>query len=129
MKTAAQQGFWSLRPTLTARGLEFSCWLVAGLLAVALAMFPAPPAGPPAHTLRAIGITHAADLLLYRRHCIDRILANDLGDTEEYLVRQINQQCTTRRRTAARLAGPACGRPFTVRFTPIARRVTGCLAG
>lgn len=129
MKIPAQQGFWSLRPTLTARGLELGCWLAAGLLAITLAISPAAPAGPRAPAFRALGVPQAPDLLAYRQHCIDRVLASDLGMTEEYVVRQINQQCSTRRRTAARPAGLTCGRPFLGQYAPMARRVSGCPGG
>jgi hypothetical protein len=125
MKIPAQRGFWSLRPTL----LELGCWLVAGFLAVALAISPAPPAGSPAQPARTIGVPQAPDLLAYRQHCIDRVLASDLGMTEEYVVRRINQQCSTRRLIAARPVGPTCGRPLVGQFTPIARRVIGCVGG
>jgi hypothetical protein len=129
MKIAAQRGFWPLRPTPTARGLELGCWLAAGVLAVGLAISPAPPAGPPVRAVRAIGIPQAPDLLAYRQHCIDRVLASDLGMTEEYVVRKINQQCSTRRRIATRPAGLACDRLFVGQLTPIARPVTGCVVG
>ena len=129
MKIAAQRGFWSLRPTLTARGLELGCWLAAAFLAVALAISPGRPAGSPAQSVRTIGVPQAPDLLAYRQHCIDRVLASDLGMTEEYVVRQINQQCSTRRRIAARPVGPTCGRPFVGQFAPMARRLTGCVGG
>jgi hypothetical protein len=104
-------------------------WLAAGFLAVALVISPTAPAGPPARAVRAIGVPQSPDLLAYRQHCIDRVLASDLGMTEEYVVRQINQQCSTRRRTAARPAGLPCGRPFVAQLTPIARRVTSCVGG
>ena len=127
MKAAAQQRFWSLRPTLTARRLELGCWLAAGVLAVGLVISPAQPAGPPVPTVRAIGIPKAPDLLAYRQHCIDRVLASDLGMTEESVVRRINQQCSTRRRTVAPSAVLTCGRLLVGQLTTIARRVTGCV--
>ncbi len=129
MKFAAQRGFWPLRPTLTAPGLELCCWLAAGFLALALAISPARPAGSPARPVKTIGVPQAPDLLAYRQHCIDRVLASDLGMTEEYVVRQINQQCSTRRRIAAHPVGPTCGRPFVGQFAPMARRLTGCVGG
>jgi len=129
MKIAVQRRFWPLRPTLTPLRLEFGCWLAAGLLAVVLATSPTPPARPATQTVLALGVPQAPDVLAYRQHCIDRILANDLGDTEEYVVRLINQQCSTRRRTAALPVSLACGRPFVVRFTLVARRVAACLPG
>jgi hypothetical protein len=122
MKVAAQRRFWSLRPTLTARRLEFGCWLAAGLLAVTLAFSPAPPA------LRSgtMDVPQAPDPLADRQHCIDQVLSSDLGMTEEYVVREITQQCSTRRRIAARPVVPACIRVFVGEATPLARRVPGC---
>jgi hypothetical protein len=129
MKIAVQQGFWPLRPTLTPVRLEFGCWLAAGILAVGLVTFPTPPVRPAAQTVRALGVPLAADVLAYRQHCIDRVLANDLGDTEEYVVRLINQQCSTRRLLATRPGTLACGRPLVVRFARAVRLVAGCLPG
>lgn len=129
MKIPARRGFWSLRPTAASRGLELGAWLAAGLLAAALVISTAPPAGPAVRAMRAIGVLRAPDLLAYRQHCIDRVLASDLGMTEVYVVRQINQQCSTRRRTGAGPVGLTCGRPFVAQLTPIARRVTGCVGG
>jgi hypothetical protein len=129
MKVEGQRGFWPLRPTLTAGRLEFVCWLAAGLLAVALASSPTPPVRSPAKAVAAVAAAQAPDLLIFRRHCIDRILASDLGDTEEYIARKINQQCTISRRTTARRVRLTCDRPFVVPFTPVARRLTSCVSG
>jgi hypothetical protein len=125
MKIAAQLGFWPLHPTPTARGLELGSWIAAGVLAVALVISP----GPPIRAVRAIGVPQSPDLLAYRQHCIDRVLASDLGMTEEYVVRKINQQCSTRRRIVTPPAVLTCGRLFVGQLTPIARRVTGCVGG
>jgi hypothetical protein len=127
MKIPGQRGFWPLRPTLTARGLELGCWLVAGLLALTLATSPAPTAGPPTQAVKTIGVPQAVDLLTYRQHCIERILGQDLGVADEFVVREINQQCIGPRR-AAGLVPFDCDRQFAVRFSPVARRFTGCLA-
>ena len=128
MKTAAERGFWPLRPT-PARVLELGCWLAAALLAVVLTISPIPQVRPQTPVLRVMGVPQSPDTLAYRQHCIDRVLASDLGMTEEYVVRQINQQCSTRRRTAARPVGLTCGPPFVIRLIPVARRVAGCPAG
>jgi hypothetical protein len=126
MKIAAQRGFWSLPPTPTARRLEFGCWIVAGLLAVTLAISPAEPAEPSALRPGTMGVLQGPDLLAYRQHCIDRVLSSDLGMTEEYVVRQINRQCSTRRRIAARPVVPTCIRVFLGQVTPLGRRAPGC---
>src|SRR6202162_929872 len=126
MKVAAQRRFWSLRPTRPARRLEFGCWLAAGLRAVTLAFSPAPPAGPSALRSGTMGVPQAPDPVADRQHCIDRVLSSDLGTTEEYVVREITQQCSTRRRIAARPVVPACIRVFVGEATPLARRVPGC---
>ena len=129
MKIAAQRGFWSLRPTPAARGLEVGCWIAAGVLAVTLVISPGLPANPPIRAVRAIGVPQSADLLAYRQHCIDRVLASDLGMTEEYVVRKINQQCSTRRRIVTPPAVLTCGRLFVGQLTPIAKQVAGCVGG
>ena len=126
MKVAAQRRFWSLRPTLTAGRLEFGCWLAAGLLAVTLAITPAAPAGPSATRPGTIGVTQAADLLAYRQQCIDQVLSSDLGMSEDYVLRQINRQCSTPRRIAASPVVPVCIRVFVGGATPLPRRVPGC---
>jgi hypothetical protein len=74
-------------------------------------------------------VPQTPELLAYRRRCIDSVLAGDLGETEEYVVRQINQRCSTRRRTVARSVGLTCGRSFVGQLTPLARRITDCLNG
>jgi len=129
MKVAAQQRFWSLRPTLTARGFELGCWLAAGWLAVALVAFPATPGRPLAQPARTVAVPQAPEVLAYRRRCIDSVLAGDLGETEEYVVRQINQRCSTRRRTIAPSVGLTCSRPLVEQSAPIAGRPSGCLGG
>ena len=126
MKVAAQQRFWSLRPTLTARRLELGCWLAAGLLAVALATSLAAPAEPSALRPGTIGVLQGRELLAYQQQCIDRVLSSDLGMTEDYAVRQIDRQCSTRRRIAAPPVMPPCIRVFVGQATGLVRRVPGC---
>jgi len=129
MKIAIQPGFWPLRPTLTVRGLELGCWLAAGLLAVALVISPTPAPQAPTSPVSSVAVPRPANLLAFRQHCIEGILGSDLGMTEKYVVRLINQQCSTRRRAAVRPLEPTCGRPFVGQLTPIARQVTACLGG
>jgi hypothetical protein len=99
MKIGGQRWFWSLRPTLGARVLEFGCWFAAGLLAVGLAIASGPTGSTP-QPIGAIGAAQAKEALIFRSECIDRVLASDLGMTEESVVRKIKQQCTTFRRRA-----------------------------
>ena len=127
MKIAAQPGFWSLRQTPTARGLELGCWIAAGVLAVTLVISPTPPPEPPTSAVRSVAVPRPANLLAFRQHCIEGILGSDLGMTEEYVVRKINQQCSTRRRIVTAPAALTCGRLLVGQLTPIARRVTGCV--
>src|SRR2546421_4260288 len=127
MKVVAQPGFWSLRPTLTARGFELGCWLAAGLLAMGLVVSPATPNRPAPQPVTTVAVPQAPEALAYRRRCIDSVLASDLGETEEYVVRQINQRCSARRPTA-RSVGLTCS-PFVTQSAPIARRASGCPGG
>src|ERR1700694_1918227 len=129
MNIAAQRRLWPLRPTLTTPVLELGCWLDAPLLARTPRSAPPRAIAPAAPALRALGVPQSPDVLAYRQHCIDRVLASDLGMTEAYVVRQINQQCSTRRHTAARPVGLTCGRPLDMRLTPAARQVAGCPPG
>src|SRR5437879_626703 len=99
MKTGDQPGFWSLRPTLGAGSLEFGCWLAAGALAIGLAISSS-PAGSAPQAASTVGVTQANDVLTFRPECIDRVLASDVGMTEELVVRKIRQQCSTLRRRA-----------------------------
>jgi len=126
MKVAAQRRFWSLRPTLTAGRLEFGCWLVAGVLAVTLAITPAAPARPSTLQPGTMGVPQASDLLAYRQQCIDQVLSSDLGMTDVYVLGQINRQCATPRRIAARPVLPPCIRVFVAEATGLVRRVPGC---
>ena len=83
------------------------------------------PAGEGKSTV-TIGVTQAADLLAYRQQCIDQVLSSDLGMSEDYVLRQINRQCSTPRRIAASPVVPVCIRVFVGGATPLARRVPGC---
>lgn len=126
MKVAAQRRFWSLRPSLTAGRLEFGCWLAAGLLAVVLVISPTTPSAPSALRPGTVGVLQGRDLLTYQQQCIDRVLSSDLGMTEDYAVRQIDRQCSTRRRIAAPPVLPPCIRVFVRQATGLVRRVPGC---
>jgi len=73
-----------------------------------------------------MGILQGPDLLAYQQHCIDQVLSSDLGMTEDYAVRQINRQCSTRHRIAAPPVAPPCIRVFVGGATGLVRRVPGC---
>src|SRR6202035_1193798 len=106
--------------------LEFGCWLVAGLLAVTLAISPSVPARPSALQPGTMGVTQAADLLAYRQRCVDQVLSSDLGMNEEYVLRQINRQCLPGRRFAASPVVPICIRVFVGAATPTPGPAPGC---
>jgi hypothetical protein len=131
MKARAQQAFWLLGPIPTARRFELACWLAAAILALALTLAPDPGARAAAHV--TVTALPAPPLVLYRPNCIERILAHAAGKTEEAVANQINLQCRTavsiQPSSAAGLAPLSCGRPFTVRLAPVAKRVAGCLGG
>ena len=130
MKVRRPRGIWPLRPTAAASGLQLCCWLAAGAFALALATAPTTgaAAGRPMATL-----PDNPHLLILQRRCIDRIIGLAKGKPEHVVVRQINQQCLAPRpskpSSAAGLRLLSCERPFTVRVTPLAKRVAGCLGG
>ena len=128
MKTRLLLRIWPLRPTAAARGLQLCCVLVAG--ATALTLATAPTAG--AATRRPVAaLLDNPHLLFLQRRCIDRVLWLTSGQSDEAVVEQITLRCMTPRggkpTSAVRL--PSCERPFGVRLTPPANRVTGCLGG
>jgi hypothetical protein len=110
-------------------GLELACWLVAAILALALALGPAANGGTPAQATTVTAPTPA--LHLYRQYCIERILTHVTGKTEEEVVKQINLQCRTAAASqpspAAGLRPLTCARRLTAPFAPVATRVAGCV--
>jgi hypothetical protein len=128
MKARAQQAFW---PLPAARRFELACWLAAAILALALTLAPDPGARAAANV--TVTALPAPPLVLYRPNCIERILAHAAGKTEEAVANQITLQCrtavSTQPSSAAGLPPLPCGRPFTVRPAPVAKRVAGCLGG
>jgi hypothetical protein len=117
----------------SAISLELGCWLAAGVLALALLLAAAPntPASPQPNA--ATAATPAPHLSIYQQHCMERILARALGKTEESVANLINQLCIApfagRLASAAGQALPSCDRLFTMRLTPVAKPVAGCLGG
>jgi hypothetical protein len=133
MKARAQPALWPLRPIPTARRFELACWFAAAILALALTLGPVAGSRAAAHVTTATALPPAPHLVLYRPNCIERVLAHAAGKTEEAVANQINLQCktavSTQPSSAAGLAPLSCGRPFTVRLAPVAKRVAGCLGG
>src|SRR6266699_820950 len=127
MKTGRRRSFWSLSPTAAAQGLERTCWLAAAALALVLA--PAPIANASAHHP---GVApEKVSVLFLQRRCIDRILGQARGMSEEAAVEEINRQCWAPRSggpsPAARGMRLSCERPVCVRVMPAVKRVAGCL--
>jgi len=133
MKTRAQQPFWPLGPVRSARSLELGCWLAAGVLALALLLAAAPNTPASLQPIKATAAVAAPHLTIYQQHCMERILARALGKTEESIANLINQLCIApfagRLASAAGQALPSCDRLFTMRLTPVAKPVAGCLGG
>src|SRR2546422_7172193 len=92
MKTGRRRSFWPLSPSAAAQSLERTCWLAAAGLVMALAFAPAPAATASAHPLTGVAPERVSILILQRR-CIDRILSQARGMSEEAAVEQINQEC------------------------------------
>jgi len=128
MKTGRRRPFWPLSPTVAAHRLERTCWLAAAGLLLALALAPAPVADASGRPQTGVAPEKASVLILQRR-CIDRILGQAPGMSEEAVVVRINRECWARRgpSPAARPVLLSCERPATVRVTPAVKRVAGCL--
>ena len=129
MKTGRRRSFWSLSPTAAAQGLERTCWLAAAGLALALALAPTAGANASAHPP---GVApEKVSVLFLQRRCIDRILGQARGMSEEAVVEEINRQCWAPRSggpsPAARGMLLSCERPVSVRVMPALKRVAGCL--
>jgi len=130
MKTGRRRSFWSLSPIAAAQSLERTCWLAAAGLVLVLALAPAPIANASARPSSGVAPEKVSVLFLQRR-CIDRILGQARGMSEEAVVEEINRQCW-----APRSGGPSpvargmllsCERPVSVRVMPAVKRVAGCL--
>ena len=132
MKTRRRRLFWPLSPTAAARSLERSCWLAAAGLVLALAIGTTPGAAASPRPSAAI-LPEDPNVLILQRRCIDKILSQAVGKSEDDVVGRINQQCLTpprsRPASAPRLVLLACERPIFVRFAPVTKRVAGCLGG
>ncbi len=130
MKTGRRRSFWSLSPTAAAQSLERTCWLAAVGLVLVLALAPAPIANASARPSSGVAPEKVSVLFLQRR-CIDRILGQAQGMSEEAAVEEINRQCWAPRSggpsPAARGMLLSCERPVSVRVMPAVKRVAGCL--
>jgi hypothetical protein len=132
MKIAAEWPDGPPRPVSGVRGVELACWLAAAVLALALALTTAPHAGASVQAFSTTVRTEDPQLLIFQRRCIESILGRAAGKTEESVADQINQQCMVPRPakpSVTRLMLLPCDRPFTVRLTPVAKQVAGCLGG
>src|SRR6266571_2000532 len=130
MKTGRRRSFWSLSPTAAAQGLERTCCLAAAGLVLVLALAPAPIANASARPPGGVA-PEKVSILFLQRGCIDRILGQARGMSEEAAVEQINRQCWAPRSGSPMRAAPgmplSCERPVSVRVMPALKRVAGCL--
>ena len=113
-----------------ARGLEGSCWLVAAMLAVALA-FGNQNAAASAHAIRVAAEAPTPQLRVYEQRCIERILVRAADRSEEEVAARIKHDCFASRRVtpSAGFGPPPCDRLLSVRFASATKRVAGCLGG
>jgi hypothetical protein len=71
--------------------------------------------------------------LVFQRRCIDRIIGQAVGQSEDVIYEQVNRQCLVPRRgqpsSPAGLRLLSCDRPFPVRLRPVTKLIAGCLSG
>ena len=97
-------------------------------MSLALGMGPAAASPQPA----AVALPESAQVLFLQRRCIDRLLGQASGQSDEAIAEQINQRCMTLGRGRAsppHIVLVACQRPISVPVAPVTRRVAGCLGG
>jgi hypothetical protein len=114
-----------------ARRLELSCWLAGAGLILGLALATAPAATTSARA-PASAAPERASVLISQRRCIERILGQAVGKSEESVVEQMNLQCMAPRPPRPSSAAGvllSCERPVGVRLSPASKRVAGCLGG
>jgi hypothetical protein len=140
MKIAANRSIWPLRARVSARHVEFACWLVALVLAIALVtsrptaadttVQPTTVAASASLTSSTVFATQ--EVGVFPRRCVRRIidLMPQLSQVE--LVNEIERQCftqpTRRSLAASRInpsPSPACIRGFGLPAAFV-RPVTGC---
>src|SRR5256885_16918765 len=129
MNTGRRRSFWPLSPTASAQSLERTCWLASAGLVLALALASDPVANASATRPPSGVAPEKVSVLILQRRCIDRILGQARGMSEEAAVERINRECWVLRgpSSAARGVLLSCERPVTVRVTPASKRVAGCL--
>ena len=69
-------------------------------------------------------------MLVFQRRCIDQIIGQAVGQSEDAVVAQINRQCLARRGQLSSSAGIrllSCERPNSVRLAPVTKQVAGCV--
>src|SRR6202165_4315931 len=130
MKTGRLRPFWPLSPTAAAQRLERSCLLAAAGLVIALTLGAPPTAAAPAG-LAAAARPEDPNVLFFQRRCIDRIIGQAVGQSEDAVVAAINRQCLAPRRgqpsSSAGLRLLSCERPNSVRVAPVTKQVAGCV--
>src|SRR5437870_3289690 len=126
MKTGRRRSFWSLSPTAAAQSLERTCWLAAAGLVLVLALAPAPIANASARPPTGVA-PEKVSVPFLQRGCIDRILGQAPGMSEEAAVEKINRRCGAPRLGSPLPAAPgmllSCERPVGVRVMPALKRV------
>lgn len=70
-------------------------------------------------------------MLVFQRRCIDRIIGQAVGQSEDAVVAQINRECLAARRgqpsAPASLRLLSCGRPNSVPLAPVTKHLAGCV--
>src|SRR5919204_4436789 len=142
MKVAPNPPFWPLRPGVTARRVEFACWLVILVLGFALmsgrlstaAGAPSAPSTPSTALTRptSSAVFAGQEVGIFPRRCIRRVLDLTQQRSQADIVNEIERQCFTRpphqSLTAVKVAPAAtCSTAFGWRPSIVPSGVRGCL--
>lgn len=125
MKVRDERPFWSQRPARHTRRLELSCWLAAGVLALALGQATGSHADVPLQP----AVAAPTDSFVVQRRCVKRVTDLTLHRQQLYVIQQLTRQCFgPQPRAAAVDALPAtCRYSFTLAPALVRSRVAGCL--